>query len=124
MAANDMVNDFPISYHSRQKRRYWTISRLIRQIFKTGQLMNLEHVVFIDFLFMSAVNLYLLWLLQVMYGGCWIVHLDKFGIDCKVRHYIRVMYILTNIFLIPSFVLWATTTLRGLGENGGGAAEI
>jgi len=42
--------------------------------------MNLEHVVFIDFLFTSAVNLYLLWLLQVMYGGYWIVRLDKFGI--------------------------------------------
>ena len=42
----------------------------------------------------------------------------------KVGHCIRVVCILTNISVVPSFVLWATTTLRGNGEHGGGAAKI
>ena len=61
------------------------------------QLVNFEHVVFINLLFKSIVNLYYLWLLQVMYGGYWIVHLNKFGLHCIVGYCIHVVCILTNI---------------------------
>jgi len=46
------------------------------------------------------------------------------GFHYKVGHCIRIVCILTNIFVVPSFVLWATSTLRGPGEHGGGAAKI
>ena len=36
--ANDMTNDFSISYRQKAKRRYRTISRPTRSIFKTGSL--------------------------------------------------------------------------------------
>jgi len=31
---------------------------------------------------------------------------------------------LINILVVPSFIIWATTPLRGPGEHMGGAAEI
>jgi len=46
------------------------------------------------------------------------------GLHCKVGQCIRIMCILTNILIISFFILWATTTLRGLGEHRGGAAKI
>jgi len=46
------------------------------------------------------------------------------GLHYKVGHCIRVVCILTNILVVPSFILWATTTLCGPGEYGGGAAKI
>ena len=43
---------------------------------------------------------------------------------CKVRHCVRVVCMLTDILVVPSFVLWTTTILHGPGEHEGGAAEF
>ena len=46
------------------------------------------------------------------------------GLHYKVGHCICVMCILTKTLVVPSFVLWVTTTPCGPGEHGVGAVKI